>query len=89
LYVLAANNYQKKVSIEAALKYYVFGGISNGLLLYGSSIIFGLGGSLNYRELKYMFNTLSVNLCSIEVGLGLVCFVIVFLFKVAAFPCHM
>lgn len=89
LYTLAANTYHKRVAIESAIKYFVFGGISNGLLLYGNSIIFGLSGTLNFIEIKYLFNSLNFNLASNEVCLGLTCFVIVFLFKVAAFPCHM
>jgi NADH-quinone oxidoreductase subunit N len=89
LYTLAANTYHKRVAIEATIKYFVFGGISNGLLLYGNSIIFGLSGTLNFIEIKYLLNSLNFNLASNEVCLGLICFVIVFLFKVAAFPCHM
>lgn len=89
LYTLAANTYHKRVAIEAAIKYFVFGGISNGLLLYGNSIIFGLSGTLNFIEIKYLLNSLNFNLASNEVCLSLICFVIVFLFKVAAFPCHM
>lgn len=89
LYTLVACAYHKRVAIEAVIKYVVFGGISNGLLLKGNSIIFGLCGTLNYVEVKYLFNILHFNLSSIEVCLGLICFVLVFLFKVAAFPCHM
>jgi len=89
LYILVANTYYKRIAIEAAIKYFIFGGISNGLLLFGNSIIFGLCGSLNYLEIKYLLNILSFNLSSIEVSLSISCFIIVFLFKVAAFPCHM
>jgi NADH-quinone oxidoreductase subunit N len=89
LYALTANTYHKRVAVEASIKYFVFGGISNGLLLFGNSIIFGLCGSLNYIEIKYLFNSLKFNLSSSEVCLSLVCFVIVFLFKIAGFPCHM
>ena len=89
LYTLAAITYHKRIAIEAAVKYFVFGGISNGLLLFGNSLLFGLSGSLNFLEIKYLFHTLNVNLSSIEISLSLVCFVVVFLFKVAAFPCHM
>jgi NADH-quinone oxidoreductase subunit N len=89
LYILAANSYQKRVAIEATIKYFVFGGVSNGILLFGNSIIFSLCGSLNYTEVKYLLNSLYFNLSSIEVSFSLICFLLVFFFKVAAFPCHM
>lgn len=77
------------MSIEATIKYFVFGGISNGLFLFGNSVLFGLCGSLNYMEVKFLFNNLDINLYSFEISLSLVCFIMVFLFKIAAFPCHM
>jgi NADH:ubiquinone oxidoreductase subunit 2 (subunit N) len=93
LYILVANTYYKRIAIEATIKYFVFGGISNGLLLFGNSIIFGLCGSLNYLEIKYLFNEKMYgtlyHTSSIQTYLSLGCFIIVFLFKIAAFPCHM
>jgi NADH-quinone oxidoreductase subunit N len=80
VYTLAANTYYKRTSIEATIKYFVFGGISNGILLFGNSIIFGLCGSLQYLEVKYLLNTLSFNISSIELYTALICFVIVFFF---------
>ena len=89
LYTLAAISYYKRVAIEAAIKYFVFGGISNGLFLFGNSILFGLCGSLNYIDIRYLFNSGAVDYSSIETCLVLTCFITVFLFKVSAFPCHM
>jgi NADH-quinone oxidoreductase subunit N len=89
IYILAANTYQKRVSVEATVKYFVFGGVSNGLLLIGNSTVFGLCGSLNYIEIRYQLNSLYFNLSSLELSFSMVCFLIVFFFKVAAFPCHM
>jgi NADH-quinone oxidoreductase subunit N len=90
LYTLAANTYHKRVAIESTIKYFVFGGISNGLLLFGNAIVFGFCGTLNYIEIKYLFlDNLSFNFSSVAGCLSLICFVTVFFFKVAAFPCHM
>jgi NADH:ubiquinone oxidoreductase subunit 2 (subunit N) len=103
LYVLAANTYHKRVAIEATVKYFVSGGVSSGLFIYGNSIIFGLFGTSNYIEVKHLLsNTCAIlspknggyisevsNVAPIEVSLALICFIITFLFKVAAFPCHM
>jgi NADH-quinone oxidoreductase subunit N len=103
LYVLAANTYHKRVAIEATVKYFVSGGVSSGLFIYGNSIVFGIFGTSNYIDVKHLisnfyaftpFNTRIpiyevVSISTIEVALALVCFIITFLFKVAAFPCHM
>jgi NADH-quinone oxidoreductase subunit N len=80
VYTLAANTYYKRTSIEATIKYFVFGGISNGILLFGNSIIFGLCGSLQYLEVKYLINILDFNISSIELYASLTCFIIVFFF---------
>jgi NADH-quinone oxidoreductase subunit N len=78
LYTLTANTYHKRVSIEAAIKYFVFGGISNGIILFGSSIFFGLCGTLNYLNVNYLLNSFYFNLSSIIVYVGLASFLIVF-----------
>ena len=88
LYTLTANTYQKRVAIEASVKYLVFGGISNGILLFGNSIFFAIFGSLSYLEIKFLLNRVFFNLSSFSICVGLICFIIVFWFKVAAFPCH-
>jgi NADH-quinone oxidoreductase subunit N len=78
LYTLTANTYNKRVSIEAAIKYFVFGGVSNGLLIFGNSIFFGVCGTLNYLNVNYILSILSINISSITLYLGIICFLIVF-----------
>ena len=45
LYVLAAFHRDSLRSTEAGLKYFVLGALSSGLLLYGSSLIYGFTGA--------------------------------------------
>ena len=45
LYVLAAFNKHRAESSEAALKYYLFGGMSAAFLLFGFSYLYGLTGT--------------------------------------------
>ena len=78
LYTLTANTYQKRVAIEASVKYLVFGGISNGILLFGNSIFFAIFGSLSYLEIKFLLNRVFFNLSSFSICVGLICFIIVF-----------
>jgi len=85
LYVVAAIRRDTVKSTEAGLKYFVLGALSSGMLLYGSSLIYGFTGSTNFSVLASALTG--------EAGLGLIVGV-VFLcaglaFKVSAVPFHM
>ena len=85
LYVVAAIRRDTVKSTEAGLKYFVLGALSSGMLLYGSSLIYGFTGSTS-------FSVLATSLSG-EASLGLIVG-IVFLcaglaFKVSAVPFHM
>ena len=47
LYILTAFNKRNARSSEAALKYFLFGGMSAAFLLFGFSLLYGLSGSTN------------------------------------------
>ena len=84
LYVLAAGNRDSVRSTEAGLKYFVLGGLSSGMLLYGCSLIYGYTGSVAFPAIAQ---------AATQGGLGLT-FGLVFLFtglcfKVSAVPFHM
>ena len=46
-YVLVGYFKNEKKSIEAALKYFVLGALSSGILLYGISLLYGATGRCN------------------------------------------
>ncbi|HEY3076355.1 MAG TPA: NADH-quinone oxidoreductase subunit NuoN [Burkholderiales bacterium] len=50
LYALVALNRDSALSTEAAMKYFVLGALSSGLLLYGMSMIYGATGTLTLNE---------------------------------------
>jgi NADH-quinone oxidoreductase subunit N len=88
LYILTAFAKQSGKSAEAALKYYLFGGMSAAFLLFGFSYLYGLSGSTSLPRVvlwTYMASArggtplLLIALVMIAVGLG---------FKVAAVPFH-
>jgi len=84
LYILASFKKEDEKSTEAGLKYFVLSALATGLLLYGSSLIYGFTGSTN-------FETISKNLNSNNVGavFGIVFIIIGLAFKVSAVPFHM
>ncbi|MEX1147114.1 MAG: proton-conducting transporter membrane subunit, partial [Sphingomonadales bacterium] len=56
LYVLAAFRRDSLVSTEAGLKYFVLGALASGMLLYGSSLIYGFTGTTNFETLATLFS---------------------------------
>ena len=50
-YVLVAFTKREKRSNEAAMKYFLLGAFSSGVLLYGMSLLYGIAGSTNLARL--------------------------------------
>ncbi|MGH7012485.1 MAG: NADH-quinone oxidoreductase subunit N, partial [Caulobacteraceae bacterium] len=85
LYILAALHRDDVRASEAGLKYFVLGALATGLLLYGSSLIYGFSGSTRFDLIALAVKG--------RAGTGLL-FGLVFLicgigFKVSAAPFHM
>ena len=85
LYILTAFNKSNVRSAEAAMKYFIFGGISAAFLLFGFSLLYGLSNSTNLMGVansirgQFLDPLLIVAIVMTVVGLG---------FKVAAVPFH-
>jgi len=84
-YILAGYFKNEQKSTEAAMKYFVLGAVSSGILLYGISLIYGVCGSLNLMDIDRAMSTLITN-DALMVGITMLgaglCF------KIAAAPFH-
>ena len=89
LYILTAFNKQNLKSAEAALKYFLFGGMSAAFTLFGLSLIYGLSGSNStsapiaegsLQRASRMHPLLIAGDCHDRIGFG---------FKIAAAPFHL
>ncbi|MCG8596465.1 MAG: NADH-quinone oxidoreductase subunit NuoN [Kiloniellales bacterium] len=91
LYVIAAFRRDTLRSTEAGLKYFVLGALSSGMLLYGSSMVYGFAGTTSFEDLARVFTTAAQadQAPSIGVIFGLVFVVAGLAFKVSAVPFHM
>ena len=85
LYVLAAFRRDDERSSEAGLKYFVLGALSSGLLLYGSSLIYGFAGSTHFDVIARAAQSGA----GTGVLFGLVFLICGLAFKVSAAPFHM
>ena len=86
LYVLASFNKNDLRSAESGVKYFVLGALASGLLLYGSSLIYGYSGSTNFNDISLVISNKGVNLALI---IGLIFLISGFAFKISAVPFHM
>jgi NADH-quinone oxidoreductase subunit N len=87
LYVVAAFDRDNGRSAEAGLKYFVLGALASGLLLYGTSLVYGFAGTTNFDRLADAFA--AGNAVSAGVVVGIVFVVAGLAFKVSAVPFHM
>jgi NADH-quinone oxidoreductase subunit N len=88
LYILCAIDADRERSLEAGLKYLIVGGFGSAVLLFGSALVYGSTGELEFSQISAAANTLDLShdtmfltgLAMIIVGLG---------FKASAAPFHM
>src|SRR5438067_3232556 len=85
-YILAGFIKPSQRSNEAAVKYFLLGAFSLGILLYGMSLMYGLSGTTNLRSMATLFvgqekdPRLVLAVILVVAGVG---------FKIAAVPFHM
>ena len=91
LYVIAAFRRDTLRSTEAGLKYFVLGALSSGMLLYGSSLMYGFAGTTDFDELARIFAIAAEDGGAPSLGIifGLVFLLAGLAFKVSAVPFHM
>ncbi|HTW46893.1 MAG TPA: NADH-quinone oxidoreductase subunit N [Acidobacteriaceae bacterium] len=86
LYILTGFDKRSHQSSEAALKYFLFGGMSAGFLLFGMSLLYGLSGSIELPRIAAAVSgpeldpLLLVAIVMVAIGFG---------FKIAAAPFHL
>ncbi len=87
VYVLAGIHTRRARSSEAALKYFVLGGLSSAFFLYGIALVYGATGSTHIASIA---NYLAANIFTNDLLLlgGIMLLLVGFGFKVAAVPFH-
>jgi NADH-quinone oxidoreductase subunit N len=87
LYVLAAFRRQALLSAEAAMKYFILGALSSGMLLFGISLIYGFTGTVAFDGIHRFLAAQTETPPGVVVGMA---FVLAGLaFKISAVPFHM
>jgi NADH-quinone oxidoreductase subunit N len=86
LYVMAAFKRDSVESGEAGIKYFVLGALSSSLFLFGSSLIYGFTGSIEFSEISRSIDILNINS---GIVVGIVFILSGLIFKISAVPFHM
>jgi NADH-quinone oxidoreductase subunit N len=90
LYAMVALNRDSPLSTEAAMKYFVLGALSSGLLLYGMSMIYGATGTLDITQVARVTSQLAGSSADRAfLVFGLVFVVAGLAFKIGVAPFHM
>jgi len=90
LYAMVALNRDSATSTEAAMKYFVLGALSSGLLLYGMSMIYGATGTLTLNEIaQHVARQAASGADRSFLVFGLVFVVAGLAFKLGVVPFHM
>jgi NADH-quinone oxidoreductase subunit N len=93
LYVLVAIQRSNPLSAEAGLKYFILGALSSGLFLFGTSLIYGMVGSINFPIISEYYYSMAITheagVMPLAFVLGMLMVLIAFFFKISAAPFHM
>jgi NADH-quinone oxidoreductase subunit N len=87
-YVMATLKRYSNFSTEAGLKYFLFGVFSSSMLLFGISLIYGLLGTLDLREIYILLNYENFGNHDLLMFIGLFFVICGLLFKFGSVPFH-
>src|SRR3984885_3907099 len=88
VYILAALYRDSESATSAGLKYFLLGGLSSGLILLGSALVYAYTGLTSFEGIYTLLSVSSLDDITAPVTIGLTITVVGFLFKVAAAPFH-
>jgi NADH-quinone oxidoreductase subunit N len=85
-YVLTSFQRNRLASLEAGVKYLIFGALSSAFMVYGIALVFGMSGKMNFEGVAAMAPQLAGSKIFL---LGILCVLVGLGFKIAAFPVQM
>ena len=88
LYVMTAFDKRREQSGEAGIKYYILGGFSSAIFLYGIALVYGGTGSTNILKIATYLSTYTLTSNGVLLG-GVILIIVGLAFKIAAVPFHL
>ena len=88
-YLLAGFRTDRERSVEAGMKYFIYGAFTTAVMVYGMSLLYGVTGQTNLYIIGNLFaNAQQVDVVQPVILLAAVLIVVGFGFKIAAVPYH-
>ncbi len=88
-YAIVGFDKRDRVGAEASLKYMIFGAVCAAIMLYGTSLVYGLVGSLSMTEIAaFTVAQMSGGANVTLLGVALSCVFVGIAFKISAVPFH-
>ena len=87
VYILATLFKDSGLATSAGLKYFLLGGLSSCLILFGSGLVYFYTGLTNLESIYSLISANGLN-SGTGITLGIIIIIIGFLFKIAAAPLH-
>jgi len=88
-YTLAGFNREKGTSVEASMKYVVYGSAASAIMIYGMSFIYGLTGGLELQQIRSYFEITSPDQVPTMMWLATLLVFAGIGYKISAAPMHM
>ena len=86
LYVLAGVKFRNEKSVEAGIKYFLFGSLASSIMVFGFSILYGMGGTTHISEIHAAVLAANIPIAGL---VGTVLLILAgFTFKISAVPFH-
>lgn len=86
LYILAGIKYRDERSVESGIKYFLFGGISSAVMLFGFSLLYGFSGTARVYAIQQQVAANQVPMAGLVIAVMMA--LVGFGFKISAVPFH-
>ncbi len=88
-YTLAGFNRERQASVEASLKYVVYGSMASAIMVFGMSLLYGYTGSLEITDLRQFFTQQDSAQIPLALWIGVLMVFAGIGYKISAAPMHM
>jgi len=88
-YTLAGFNRERSASVEASMKYVIYGSMASAMMVFGISLLFGVTGQLSMTGLRQFFTTVPADQIPGLLWVSVLLIFAGFGYKISAAPMHM
>ena len=88
-YTLAGFNRERLASVEASMKYVVYGSMASAIMIYGMSLLYGITGEMQLTSIRHWMSVTPVDQIPATVWVSVLLIFAGIGYKISAAPMHM